>query len=73
MGIEEALANLAQATEEDRAAVTNLTDSNRHLATQVGKQANHMATKDNTMERMTKLIQQIHGRINIERAQSRIL
>ena len=73
MGIEEAFANLAQATEEDRAAVTNLPDSNRHLATQVNDQANHMATKYNAMETMTKLIQKIHGQINIERTQSRIL
>ena len=63
MGIKEAFANLAQATAEDRAAVTNLTGSNKNLATQVAKQSNHMATKDDAMETMEKLIQQIHGEI----------
>ena len=33
--IEEAFANLVQATAEDRAEVTNLADANRHLASQV--------------------------------------
>ena len=34
VGIQEAFTILAQATAEDRAAVTNLTDANRHLAAQ---------------------------------------
>ena len=63
MGIKEAFANLAQATAEDRSAVTNLTDANRHLATQVAAQANNMATKDAAMDTMSKLIQQLQGKI----------
>ena len=62
--IEEAFTNLAQATAEDRAAVTNLTDENRHLATQVAAQANNMATKDASMDTMSKIIQQLQGEIN---------
>ena len=63
MGIKESFINLAQATAEDRAEVNNLTDVNRHLATQVAKQANNMATKDATMKTMTKLIQPLQGEI----------
>ena len=63
VGINEAFANLDQATAEDRAAVNNLTDANTHLAIQVSKEANHMANKDTNIETMTKLIQQIQGEI----------
>ena len=52
MGIEEAFANL-------RAAVTNLTNANRHLATQMAAQANNMTTKDAAMETIQNLIQQL--------------
>ena len=58
VGIEEAFANLAQAT-----AVTNLTDANRHLETQEAAQAINMATKDPAMETMSNLIQQLQGEI----------
>ena len=64
MGIKEAFANLAQATAEDRAAVTNLTDANRHLATQVAAKANNMATKGVAMETMSNIIQQLQEEIN---------
>ena len=64
MGIKEALANLDHATEEDRAAVTNLNDANIHLATEVAAQANNMATKDAAMETMSNRIQQFQGEIN---------
>ena len=63
MGIEEACTNLAQATTEDREAVNNLTEANRHLETQLATQANNMATKDATMKKMTKLIQPLQGEI----------
>ena len=61
--VEKSFANLAQANLEDRAAVTNFADANIHLATQVAKQANNMATKDATMKTMTKLIQPLQGEI----------
>ena len=61
--IEEAFTNLAQATAEDRVAVTNLTDTNRHLAAQVEAQANNMTTKDNAMETMQKIILQLQGEL----------
>ena len=63
MGIKEAFVNLAQATEEDREAVTNLTDTKRHLAARVTLQANNMTTKDATMDTMQKIIQQLQGEI----------
>ena len=43
--------------------MTNLTDANRHLATQVAAPANNMATKDAAMETISKLIQQLQGEI----------
>ena len=49
MSTDEAFVNLAQATAEDRASVTNPTDANIQLATQVEEQSNHMATKDANM------------------------
>ena len=61
--IEEAFTNLDQATAEDRATVTNLTDTNRHLAAQVAAQANNMTTKDNAMETMQKIILQLQGEL----------
>ena len=61
MVIKEDFTNLAQATAEDRASVTNLTDANRHPATQVAAQANNMTTKDSAMETMQKIIQQLQG------------
>ena len=63
MGIEEDFVNLAQAKAEDRAVVTNLTDANRNLATQVAVQANNMETKDAAMETISKIIQQLQGGI----------
>ena len=63
MGIKEAFANLSQATAEDRDTVTNLTDANIHLETQVAEKANYMATKDASMDTLTKLIQQLQGEI----------
>ena len=56
MRIKKDFANLAQATAEDREAVNNLTEANRHLETQLATQANNMATKDATMDKMSKLI-----------------
>ena len=61
LGMEEAFVSLAQATTEDRAAMTNLNDTYRHLETQVAVQANNMATKYAAMETMSKLIQQLQG------------
>ena len=61
MGIKESCANLEQATAEDREEVTNLTDANIHLSTQVVAQANNMTTKDAAIETMQKLIQQLQG------------
>ena len=43
--------------------MTNLTDANRHLATQVAVQANNMETKDAAMETISKIIQQLQGGI----------
>ena len=43
--------------------MTNLTDANRYLVTQVAEQSNHMGTKDIAMETITKLIQQLQGEI----------
>ena len=63
VGIKEDFANLDQATAEDRAAVTNLTDANKNLITQVTKQANHSETKDASIETMHKFIQKTHGDI----------
>ena len=55
MGVtEESITNLAQATEEGRAEVTNLTGTNMNLTTQVGEYANHMETKDSAMATMEK-------------------
>ena len=63
-GIEEALANLAQATAEDRATVTNLTDSKMNLTKQVVYHANHMATEDAAMATIQKTIRKLQGEIN---------
>ena len=54
VGIEEAFANLAQATLEDRAGVTTLTRANMNLTTQVVEYANHLVTKDSAMESIRK-------------------
>ena len=56
VGIKETFDHLAPVTSGDRSAVTNLTDTNKNLATKVAKQANHRATKDAAMETMKKLI-----------------
>ena len=61
MGIEESFSNLAQATADDRVAVTILTDANIHLETQVASQANNMATKDAAMDTVQNIIQQLQG------------
>ena len=58
-GTEESITNLSQATWYGRAAVTNLTGTNMNLTTQVGKYANHLATKDSAMATMEKTISQI--------------
>ena len=63
MGIKEAFENLTQSMVEDRTEVTNLTDANRHLATQVCAQSNNMTTKDAAIEIMSKLMQQLQGEI----------
>ena len=63
VGIKEAFTNFAQATEEERVAVNNLTDANRNLVTQVAAQANNTVTKDAAMETMSKSIQQLQGEI----------
>ena len=63
MGIKEAFTNLAQATAEDKVAVTNLTDANIHLAAQVSYQANNMMTKDAAMETMQNIILQLQGEL----------
>ena len=52
MGIEEAFANLAQTKAEERAEVTNLNETNKHLANQVDKQENNMVTKDAAINTM---------------------
>ena len=61
MGIKESFTNLAHTTAEDRVAVTNLTDANRHLASQVAAQANNMADKDAVMETTKKIINNSRG------------
>ena len=63
MGIKEAFVNLAHETAEDRAAVTNLTDTNVHLAAQVAYQTNNMTTKDASMETIQKIIIQLQGEL----------
>ena len=63
MGIEEAFTNRAGGRAEDREAVTNLTDTNRHLATQVAVQSNNMSTKDAAMETIQKIILQLQGEL----------
>ena len=62
MGIKEAFAKLSQETAEYRASVTNLTNVNIHLATQVEDQSKKTATKDAAMETMSKLIQKSRGK-----------
>ena len=63
VGIEEAFTNLAHATADDRAEVTNLTEANRHLTSQVAAQANNMTTNDAAMETMQNIIQQLQGEL----------
>ena len=64
MGVtEESITNLAQATEEGRAEVTNLTGTNMNLTTQVGEYANHLETNDSNMANMEKTTIQIYGGI----------
>ena len=62
-GTEESITNLSQATEEVRAAVTNLTGTNMNLTTQVGEYANHLETNDSNMANMEKTTIQIYGGI----------
>ena len=52
VGIEEAFTNLAQATAEYMAAVTNFTEAKIHYATQVANQANRMAKNDAAKEKI---------------------
>ena len=48
--------------------MTNLTDTNMNLETQVDKYANHLVTKDSDMAALTKKIIQIQGGIkNLKR------
>ena len=56
VGINEAFSNLDQATAEDRAAVNNLTDANKHLQNKVAEKANNMATRDAAINTIKKLI-----------------
>ena len=65
VGIKEAFVNLAQATEEYREELINLTEANMSLETQVADHANHMATKDSAMATMQKKIIQLQGKIKI--------
>ena len=65
VGIKEAFVNLAQATEEYREELINLTEANMSLETQVAEHANHMATKDSAMATMQKKIIQLQGKIKI--------
>ena len=62
-GTEESIRNIAQATEEGRATVTNLTGTNMNLTTQEGKYDNNMATKDYAMVTMEKTTSQLYGGI----------
>ena len=64
VGIEESSTNLAHAMAENRAEVTNFTDSNIHLAAQVAAQAKNMMKKDAAMETMQNIILQIQGELN---------
>ena len=66
--IKEAFTNLAQLTAKDRAVVTNITDTNRHLAAHVVSQANNMTTKDAAMETMQNIILELHGELKILKA-----
>ena len=68
VGIEESFMNLAQDTLEGRAAVTKLTDANRHLSAQVEDQANNMTTKDSAMENMQKIVLQIQEELKTLKA-----
>ena len=61
MGIKEAFENLAQYTAEYKSAVTNLTDANMNLVTQVSEYANKMETKDAEMVTIQKTTSQFQG------------
>ena len=61
--IKEAFTNIAHATAEDRAAVSNLTDKNRHLASQMAAQANNLMNKDAAMDTTQKIILQLQGEL----------
>ena len=63
MDIKEVFDNLAHATAEDRAAVTNPSAAIKHKENQVGKQTNDMATKYAAIETMQELIQELQGDI----------
>ena len=59
--IKEAFANIAQAIAEDRVVVTNLNGANMNLTYQVAEYANHMTTKNSSMENMKKTVSQMQG------------
>ena len=63
VGIEEYFENLAQATAEDRGAVSNLSGAYIKLMTQVVEYANYMTTKNSSMATMYKTISQLQGGI----------
>ena len=48
--------------------MTNLTDTNGHLAAQVADQANNMTTKDAAMETIQKIILQLQGELKTLKA-----
>ena len=73
VGIEGAFANLSQETAEDRAKVTNLTDSNKHLENQVAEKSNNMAIKDVAINTMQKLIQKLQEYIRTLKTRQAVL
>ena len=63
VGIEEAFANLTQATTDYRAAVTDFTDANMNLTTPVSEHGNNMATQDTEIAIIQKTTSQLQGYI----------
>ena len=54
---------LSQATVEDGAAVTNLTDTNLTLTAKIAEYANHLSTKDSTIVALTNIISNLQGKV----------
>ena len=61
VGIKEAFANLSQSTEEYRASVTNLTDTNISLIDQVAKYTNNLLSKESDMTELHKTASNLQG------------